>query len=121
MLINVSNHPHSKWPERQLKEARAQYGNVVDLPFPQIKMNATSEDIDRQAELFAATILAKDDHATVMIQGEYVFTFRLVSILKCFGIVCVAAGSARQVEEYVDEQGNHVKKSVFRFEQFLCY
>lgn len=121
MLINVSNHPHDKWQERQIREAQAIFGTIIDYPFPQIDTKATSESIDRQAEVFAATILAKDLNAAVLIQGEYIFTYRLVNILKCFGIRCVAAESARQVEEYTDEMGNSVKKSVFKFEKFLCY
>ena len=33
MLINLTNHPLSKWDEAQL-QAAAQYGECVDIPFP---------------------------------------------------------------------------------------
>jgi len=35
-LINLSNHPSGNWPAEQIQVAQAQYGRVVDMPFPRI-------------------------------------------------------------------------------------
>ena len=34
IIVNFTNHPSAKWSQGQL-EAVAQYGSVVDVPFPQ--------------------------------------------------------------------------------------
>ena len=42
MIINLSNHPKETWQEKQLQAARA-YGELVDLPFPQLPGSMTGE------------------------------------------------------------------------------
>ena len=121
MLINVSNHPHAKWSEKQSKTAKKLFGEVVDFPFPLISAAATSEDIDRLVDSAVDSIDAVENCKSVMVQGEYTYTFRLVRALKERGFHCYAAESARIAEESMDENGNPVKKSVFIFEQFLEY
>ena len=46
MFINLTNHPSADWSEEQLKAAH-QYGEVVDLSFPDIKPYYTKEEVLR--------------------------------------------------------------------------
>ena len=48
MILNLSNHPHENWPEKQLRTARA-YGDVIDLPFPPVSPDATEEELEQTA------------------------------------------------------------------------
>ena len=61
------------------------------------------------------------DNPTVMLQGEFVFTFRLVTLLKKAGIKVLAGISDRKSFESVDENGKAIKKSEFVFEGFREY
>lgn len=39
MLLNLSNHPSSLWCDEQKKAAETLFGEIVDLPFPQVDPN----------------------------------------------------------------------------------
>lgn len=39
MLLNLSNHPSSLWCDEQIKAAETLFGEIVDLPFPQVDPN----------------------------------------------------------------------------------
>ena len=121
MLVNVSNHPHLKWTKKQQKEAQVMFGEVVDYPFPQINPFITSEEVDGLVEKCIRTILSFENTPDVMVQGEYVLTYRLVDTLKKLNIRCFAAESVRYVEEVDDEQGDPIKVSFFKFQKFLEY
>lgn len=54
MLINLSNHPSTKWGKKQKQAAIAQYNEILDLPFPQIEPEATIEYVLELAEKFSA-------------------------------------------------------------------
>ena len=57
----------------------------------------------------------------VMLQGEFIFTFRLATKLKAAGIKVVAGRSERIVVERVNSEGIPVKKSEFHFAGFMEY
>ena len=48
VILNLSNHPHLNWPEKQLREAQG-YGDVIDLPFPPVSPDATEEELEQTA------------------------------------------------------------------------
>lgn len=56
MFINLSNHPHHGWQPAQL-EATEHYGEVVDLPFPQIPPQMTGEGLDAEVERYFALVM----------------------------------------------------------------
>ena len=56
MFINLSNHPHSGWLPEQL-EAAEHYGEVVDLPFPQIPPQMTGEELDAEVARYFALVM----------------------------------------------------------------
>lgn len=118
-FINVSNHPSEKWSPEQ-KAAAEQYGQVIDMNFPAVDPNGSEEYIDRLASDYFEKIRAYD-HPVVMVQGEFTFSFALVTKLKAAGYTVLAACSERRVIESTDADGNTEKRSVFAFVQFRKY
>ena len=119
MFINLSNHKSSDWSEKQLNDA-LQYGEIIDLPFPEINPYKSRAEINELAEKYFDLIIGYDN-STVMVQGEYTFTFKIVEKLKKRGIKVVAACSERKVIEKVSTNGTTIRQSVFEFIQFREY
>lgn len=119
MLLNVSNHPSELWGSKQL-DAAHQYGGVVDIPFPPIPAETTSIEIERKVEEYLQKIRAYT-HPIIMVQGEFVFNFRIVSGLKKQGYGVVASVSERVAREEQDENGVETKTSTFEFRGFWEY
>lgn len=126
MFINVSNHVSEKWSKEQ-REAAEQYGKIVDFNFPNIKPELTSYDIDGLVDKFKEDIILavtqkfpEENRFAVMVQGEFIFTFRLVTELKKAGIKVVASRSERKVVEKV-ENGITKTTSEFKFAGFMEY
>lgn len=118
LFLNLSNHSSDNWSEAQLDAARA-YGEVVDMPFPEIDPGATTEEIHRLAEEYAEEISSKypDCDLTVHLMGEMTFTFRLVTLLLARGVRCVASTTQRKTSELADGK----KESIFEFKEFREY
>ena len=119
MFINVSNHPSSKWTSKQTQEAR-KYGEIVDIPFPAVNPCCTDQEINSLVEDYVNRVMAYDA-PVVMVQGEFIFTYRLVSRLKKAGVKTVASQSERRTIEYIDDNGNTVRQSEFEFVRFMGY
>lgn len=127
MLINLSNHPSTKWGEKQKQEALKQYKEIVDLAFPQIEPTATIEEVQELAEKYVeeikqmlgyTNVLTFDDKKNaVHIMGEMTFTHNVVRLLQQMVITCLASTTERKVIE--EENGK--KTSVFQFIQFRRY
>ena len=119
MLLNLSNHPLSTWTVEQVKTAQEQYGEVVDLPFPQVSPEATHDDIQRLAQEYLQKVqqYGTPQHITIHIMGELNLTFALVNLLQANGYTCVASTTRRVVKEL----DNHQKLSEFCFVQFRKY
>lgn len=117
MFINLSNHPSSSWSENQL-EAAEQFGEVVDIPFPDISPEAGEKEMNSIVEDYVEKILSyrNDKEITVHVMGEMTFTYALVMRLKALGIHCVASTTNRIVKE---EEGKKI--SEFKFVQFREY
>lgn len=119
MFINYSNHASSLWSEEQIAAAR-KYGCIVDVPFIDIDPSWDEEKIIELAEKTAGEIAGYNPQA-VMCQGEFTFTFALVTKLKERGIRCFSACAKRVVREHLNAEGKTVKESVFVFEGFREY
>ena len=118
-MINLSNHPSDKWSEKQLVCA-SQYGDVIDLSFPSVDPYGTSQYIDDLVQEYFDKIMEFHD-PVVMLQGEYLFTYRLINKLKAAGITVLASCSERRTIEYIDENGHTSRKSEFEFVNFKEY
>lgn len=117
VFINLSNHPSCDWDETQMAAAR-HYGQVVDLPFPQIEPTATAQQVQQQAEQVAESIINMGETATITVHvmGEMTFVFHVVTMLKQHGVRCVASTTERiAIEE------DFTKVSMFSFVQFREY
>ena len=57
MLINLSNHPFAKWSKEQTQAAIHQYGNIVDMPFPQVDSNGNEAYISSLADEYVSKII----------------------------------------------------------------
>lgn len=108
MFINLSNHALQNWSLKQKEEA-SKYGKLIDLPFPNISPYADSVEIDRLVEKYFNKVL-EYHNPVVMLQGEFIFTFRLATKLKAAGIKVVAGRSERIVVESVNSEGIPVKR-----------
>ncbi len=130
MFINLTNHPSSKWGEEQLKAA-AEYGNIVDIPFPQVSPDADRLEVSRIA---TETIDKIREHVTLYdqlpldaeldrshalhIMGEMTLVYKVVSrISDIFPGVVVASTTERISVDNPDG----TKTSRFRFVRFRPY
>jgi hypothetical protein len=115
MLLNLSNHPNHLWGDNQRAKAIELYGEVKDLPFPQISPSLDSVGLDLLVEDYEHQV-RKFDPIAVHIMGEMTFTFRLVTLLKSQGILCIASTTQR-----IASEENGIKISKFEFVQFRSY
>jgi hypothetical protein len=119
MFINLSNHTSTKWSTSQ-KAAASIFGEIVDIPFPAVSPHISSEELDKLVEEYFNKIQQYSD-VVVMVQGEFVFTYRMIVLLKKQGIRVVAAQSERKSIEFVDDNKNTRRESVFEFIRFMEY
>ena len=118
MFINLSNHPSSGWSEQQ-QQAAEQFGEVVDMPFPQVEPASTANEVHDLAGELVAAILEYGDAAslTVHVMGEMTFTFMVVTRLKELGIRCVASTTERKTT-YNDDGSKVSEFSFVRFREY---
>jgi len=121
MLINISNHPSENWSGKQFEAAVNNYGEILDLPFPQIDPDLQKEDIIAFAGCYAAQITAllknKKGTSAVHLMGEQTFCYCLVELLKEKNITVIASTTKRIAENRPD--GSKVVK--FSFCKFREY
>lgn len=113
-FVNFTNHPHDRWDEKQLKAAQ-KYGEVVDVPFPNVDPSATREEILSLSDIYVKKIEELEPNA-VLCQGEFTLCYNVVKKLKKKGYLVFSSTSNRVVVE----KGN-VKESIFEFVQFREY
>ena len=105
MLINFTNHPFDKWTNKQKEEALEQYEEVKDLSFPEVNPEGDEEYIQQLADRYLKIILEfrkSDKNFAVHIQGEFTLVYCVVSLLKEYGIKCIASTTRRVVSENPD-------------------
>ena len=118
LFINFSNHPSTQWSQEQL-DAANKFGEIIDLPFPNIDEKLDTASIHRLAETYVKKIneLTGNQPCTVHAMGEMTFTFYVVSRLKTFGYKCVASSTVRDVVFLP----NGSKQVAFHFSRFREY
>lgn len=122
MLINISNHPSSKWSNEQIQAAYkiAKDNVIVDIPFPNVNPHEGGMYIEELIGIMLDTIdSAIDKHTPTMIKyhimGEMGLTYRLVNTLG--SNVCYHSTTERVTVEKPDG----TKESIFKFVQFRKY
>lgn len=119
MLINLSNHPYEKWNTSQL-EAASLYGEITDIPFPNIPPEYTAEQIRDLASEYlqkCENLIAPDEKSAIHITGELTFCFALIQMLLKKGYKCITATSERDVTD--GENGEKIV--IFKFKHFREY
>ena len=119
MLINCCNHPSCLWSAPQREAART-YGEIVDLPFPQVEPRLATEELRPLVRAYAEKIEHLEPDA-VFLAGEYTFLFMLADKLLRDGVPVLCACSRRNTEEAVREDGSVEKRAVCVFERFREY
>lgn len=119
VFINHTNHPSDKWSKTQLDEA-SKLGTIVDFRFPDIDPTWDSSQVKNAAAKSFDTIKRIKPNA-VLCQGEAVYTFELVTLLKAAGIKVLAACTERNAKEHIKGNGITEKISEFRFTGFREY
>ena len=115
MLLNISNHPSSQWSADQL-EASKEYGEVLDIPFPDTPSTATISDITQMADR-VVEFIKQYDNPTVHIMGEMTLTYAIVRRLRSSGIICLASTTQR-IKQHL-EDGIFLSEFVFHaFRQY---
>lgn len=120
MLINISNHPLASWSREQRQAANSLYGEIVDLPFPNVNPMCSELEIDCVANDLCDRIkeISPDASAAVAhVMGEMTLTFSLVVKLQKLGYKCVASCTERDVVMNPDG----TKTARFSFAQFRPY
>lgn len=116
-LVNISNHPSEKWSEQQ----KANWDEIIDIPFPQIPPEATLDKVINMARSMFDSIFNKIDNPrdyAFHVTGEFSFVFNFVSLLKEHNLRAVIACTQREVQEKTMEDGTTQKVSVFKFIQW---
>ena len=119
MFINFTNHPSAKWSSEQ-REAAETYGEIRDMPFPDVEPDGDEEYVSRLAEQYVTEILASRP-AAVLCQGEMTLSFAVADALRREGITVLAACSERATAEKAGANGETIKTIEFRFVRFRKY
>ncbi len=119
MFINLSNHPSSGWPQKELEAASA-FGRVMDIPFPAVAAGGTEEEVLRLAAGYLKKIPAEDS-GPVMVTGEYSFVYALVDALVEKGRRVVCPQADVRVSSTPGLNGASERKLVFDFRRFVDY
>lgn len=118
-FINFTNHPSTYWGEAQINAAQ-QFGEIIDIEFPNISPHADEKYIIILANKFEKMILDKNPRA-VLVQGEFTLSFQIVNRLISKKVKVLSACSERMTEEYKDDNNITHKISKFKFVKFREY
>lgn len=118
IIINLSNHPSDSWSNSQ-RIAAIEYGEIIDLPFPEVDPAGDEFYIEGLADEYVEKIqqIANKKSVTIHLMGEMTLTFAIISRLHNLDMACIASTSRRVVTE---TQSGH-KEIQFEFEQFRNY
>ncbi|MEZ4884817.1 MAG: hypothetical protein R3E32_08845 [Chitinophagales bacterium] len=123
MLLNLSNHPYPNWNKHQHQTAVQQYGEIQDIPFPNIPPEFAPQQVAELADVYLQKIQKLQlDHPqlTVHLMGELTFTFTLVLLLQKQGIEVVASTSERLTTTNEDGTKN-IRFEFVRFRKYAHY
>lgn len=119
MFLNFTNHPSAGWHEKQLLAAQ-RYGEVQDVPFPDVPPEYSAEDVAELAQRSVQEILKKRP-TVVLCQGEMTLTYQVVRRLLAQNVTVVAACTKRRVCERIEPDGTVKKLAIFEFAGFRSY
>ncbi len=118
-LINLTNHPSSKWSNKQAEG----WDVIVDIPFPVIDPQAPTEEIKDTVNEYLKhlrnIINNTEGEIYLCLQGEYTFCYELLlkiqSSKDLADIKLAIPTTERKVVEKVKEDGSVEKTTTFDF------
>lgn len=116
ILLNCSmNYPFSSWGS-DMKNKIREYDKVGDLIIEPLDME-NKEKRQRQIESYISEI-DKINPKSVILDGQFFTFFALAELLDRKGYDIYVKCSNRVTKERIDESGNSVKQSIYKFIQF---
>ena len=132
MLINLTNHPFKHWSKEQKEAAEKQFGEVVDMKFPDIPADADEDYVIKLAVEYGIQIedildvFEPEGNITqlyedgVHLMGEMTFCYALIDYLGTEMNSFYASTTERNV--HYDKSGNKVVDFKFvKFRQYRSY
>lgn len=132
MLINLTNHPYKHWSKEQKQAATEQFGEVVDIKFPDIPADADEDYVIKLAVEYGTQIEDMIDilqpkgemqpfyEDAVHLMGEMTFCYALIDYLGTEMNSFYASTTERNV--HYDKAGNKVVDFKFvKFRQYRSY
>lgn len=117
MFINLSNHPSCKFTADQMTAAKT-FGDIVDVPFPNVAPYATAMEVDAMAAQKVSEIIYQyGTKCTIHVMGELTFCHSFVKYAKARNIRCISSTTERIAIDNPDGS----KTSVFKFATFRDY
>lgn len=125
IFVNISNHPSTKWTEKQIKAAEkflthGEKNKIIDIQFPDINPNWNTAQVEDKAKEVFEKIKSIEGieivHTIVHIMGEMGFTYSLVRMCRNAFLACVHSTTQRKV---VEVYGKKVVE--FEFVKFRHY
>ena len=117
ILLNFSNKHTSTWSNSQLKLAKKQFGELVNLDLPVIKPTMSKDEIQMIATGYIEKIFMINPKA-VHILGEGSFIVVIVQLLISFGIPCVESTFERNVGISKTSE-KEVKYTFYQFREYF--
>ena len=125
MLINLTNHPSASWSEKQLAAAHEQYGEIKDIPFPDIDPTLGKQEVfDMAADYFlkishihADLPEAEKENFAIHVQGEHTFVHNLIEHVEILNFTCVAS-TTRRIKKDLGNGQSHQQFEFVRFREY---
>lgn len=121
-MINLSNHPSSKWSEAQKNAALLVDGcPVVDLAFPNIDPMVDEITVETLAVSYVEKIVelrVPHRHRFVHLMGEATFVAVLHQMLTAMDIAVCVSTTERKSVETLQPDGTTKKEVTFQFVKF---
>jgi len=115
-LINISNHPSTRWSDEQKEASKEFASEIIDVPFPLVNPSANTAEICQLAnDIFYKHIVPKRKNCILMIQGEFSLRYALFMLCKANGFSIAIPTTKREVQEKFLPDGSVIKQAVFKF------
>ena len=115
-MINISNHPSSKWTEKQRSAVKtveeSEKVEIIDIPFPNVPPNASAQEVRKMAHKLYSDVCGMG-HDFVHIMGETSLVYEFFKLWSGKGAGVVSTSERRSVE---NDDGS--KTIIFDFCQF---
>lgn len=116
VLINFSQRNTRLWSEEQLKAAKKEFGEVINLEFPSLRPNMTQEEIQMLAAISVEEIFQLNPKAVHIVEGGS-FLVMVVHLLMNLGIPSVESTFEKNIA--MSKTGE--KEVSYKFIQFRAY